>query len=426
MGSDDPTSNRPNRGIVWWSRIGLLFVVLLIWSWAEESIVEEIETPSDVDDGTVGNVVKYTCSARIEDYLTSTSLEPKSMACPRAPKTIWIVGFPGSGIELVRRIVRTVTGMNIDDTFFDDGHVLPNLSRNCQDWSPVRITDCPLTPDCPLPKDNPNKKDKSPTLYGDTGPQIEYHTGSILLVRNPTTAVPSHVTLQYQKALPKPQQHKDNLSPPPQAPEHWWDKNRAKYLHSYLNEWERLIVEWTVGRTTFFPTVNLVLAHERLLSPHYGPNLIQQVADELRSADSPIRVISPNATMSQHEIYYCLWELIASNENYFDPTAAATRIAQQQVTTPAASKKKKVRKKDKGGDNDSYNKHGKAYQPGYTKAEYEKISDLVEHVIHEELATDSKNPQQQGHRTELMHILNDYRRDLTTAISSGYIRIVNK
>ena len=92
---------------------------------------------------------------------------------------------------------------------------------------------------------------------------------------------------------------------------------------------------------------------------------------------------------------------------------------------PHSSKKKK---NDGSGDDDGDDDYDNAdiYQPGYTKDEYNKVSEMVEHVIHEELATDSKNPQQHIHRTELMHILNDYRKDLDDAVSTSYVRIVKK
>ena len=411
------------RGTTWGSRIAIILVALIIWVWSEGAIVEDIETPSSIDRGNVGNVVKYTCSAHLQDYFKKQA--SSSIKCEQAPKTIWVGHFPGSGVEVVRKIVKAITGMNAPSTFFDDGHVLPSPDTNCQDWSPIHVTDCPLSVDCPLPKYNPHRNPNG----ASNDPQIRYHKASVLVLRNPLTAVPSRVNMQYQEGLPKDEQHKDLFSPAPQSPASLWKSKRVKYLQSYLLEWERVIVQWTVaGSVSFYPNVDLVIAQERLISPHYGPHLIQLLTEELVDAGSPIQIVSPNATLSHQEIYYCLWELLV-DKDYHDPTTIATKRAQDNAKSKSKTKKVRKKKKNDGsGDDDGDDEYDTAdiYQPGYTKDEYNKVSEMVEHVIHEELATDSKNPQQRIHRTELMHILNDYRKDLDDAVSTSYVRIVKK
>jgi hypothetical protein len=348
----------PPQGIMYFVRILLILFVLAIIFLREGAVMDTATISSGLEDGTLGGAPKYSCSANVQDYFV-----PFETVCNEntaiLPKPIWTPGFPGSGATLFRTIVETMTGLATDSTYFENN---PRPPATCIGFAPIRITDCPLSSNCPGPINPKALK---------TNQVIVHHESSIMLVRNPQFAIPSYLNKEWEKENPALSQKQ------PQAPEPWWNTKRNEQMEDLLRQWERSIVQWTSREADLFPPVSLVVSYERLTSPHYGPHVLERMVKELRNANSPVRVVFANATISNPEIYHCLWSLL---------------VAEKEDIIQSSSKR--------------------TYQPGYTKEEQAQLLEMVEHVIHEELDTDPKDPQQHEHRSDLLSILTDYRKDL--------------
>jgi hypothetical protein len=260
--------------------------------------------------------VVFNCSQAIHDKMgvnynyNSTGLSSSSSSFY---KPLWVPGFPGSGSELFRTLVEKMTGMRTAGP-----HPLERKSRSkaeCWNQYATYKTHCPIGRPCP-----------------DPSTKHQYHTNSILLLRNPQSAIPSYINFlweadQYKKQQQRQQQagsgntSNNRLQSPNttqhthnrQAPMEYWIRQRDASLVLYLKQWKRTLHYWT----STFPAAadaavavaqpvhpaSLVVPYEHLVHAEQGPLLLQQVAKELQQAHVPVMV----ATTTTPNEWECLW-----------------------------------------------------------------------------------------------------------------------
>ena len=167
---------------------------------------------------------------------------------PQSPVMIWMPCFPGSGSELVLKILGALTGI--------PGRDIHSVKSGCNK---------PGTMVCKthFPADgigDPNKTQ----LDAQISPKV------MLLVRNPATAIPSgHNWLwENDRAM---RTHTEKM------PLDYWRANRADVMdHGVftIDKWFQVVDYWTSGNHS----VGLTIPYEQLTNPETGPNLIKEMA----------------------------------------------------------------------------------------------------------------------------------------------------
>lgn len=190
-------------------------------------------------------------------------------------KPIWVPSFPGSGAELFRELMTTVTSQaTIDGALI--GECQPGKFVTCKThWPTLNYTKRFQDP-------LPNSK--------------QFSSDVIMLLRNPINSIPSWYNQIYEERV-KAEFHST------QAPESSW--NRWIQLRSTLRErmalWKEMIVYW--ARIDQDPQAHYTVSHwipyEKLVSNSTGPRILSDVGTTLKKQGAPVS-----------EDITCLWRYI--------------------------------------------------------------------------------------------------------------------
>ena len=186
-------------------------------------------------------------------------------------KPIWVASYPGSGAELFRELITGITGQ-------------PTVDGSLKGVCHNAIT-------C---------KTHWPTMYQAAYQNPSYssrrfHSSAILLIRNPSKAIPSWYNQMYETT--------NNLTfHSKQAPESQWNaySRRFHVIDQRLEEWKQLILYWVNSETY---NVTLFVPYEKMVHETEGPLLLQTVAKTLERAN--VRVMSP----TMFDDIACLWNV---------------------------------------------------------------------------------------------------------------------
>jgi hypothetical protein len=195
-------------------------------------------------------------------------------------KPIWVPGYPGSGSELFRDLVQTMTGdlSAAADIYKDVAHRCRNAVTCKTHW--------PAYPHhAPDQYQYPNEKHH---LFA---PNV------ILLLRNPATALASHFNFKWETANGV----KDHTAQAPQAD--WTVWRNARFARQIQN-WKNMILQW---HQHAYYHVSLYVPFERLVSPRGGPICAAKLADELRRAGATTSVVAAADIP-------CLWRTVVLDQ----------------------------------------------------------------------------------------------------------------
>jgi hypothetical protein len=190
-------------------------------------------------------------------------------------KPLWVASFPGSGAELFRELVTSITGQpTADGAYNGDCHDAVTCKTHWPTMSGGNFQD-------------PNMlsfKRKKP-----------FGKSSILLIRNIRDALPSWYNQIYEVRVGA-----DFHSQ--QAPQAAWERWRGSKPKSFMlgkrmEQWKDLILYW-VQHNDYH--VDLIVPYERLVHPTTGPAILQKVANVL----SKEKV----STVAEQADIPCLWK----------------------------------------------------------------------------------------------------------------------
>lgn len=222
-------------------------------------------------------------------------------------KPVWVASFPGSGAEMFRLLVESITGGMPGWSIYDSDHpaqtngtCLSVHAATCKTHWPVLRLHPPPAP--PTIMKQPLQHESSASApdheYYDSYP---YHPYAMVLLRNPAKAFPSRLNHQWE-INNKAGFHSQ------QAPERAWNRWIAHSLQGQMDKYKELILTWTntPNRTMESlslpppPSVALFVPYEGLTSWTQGAHWTEQVANVLRSANSRVA--------QSFEDLECLWK----------------------------------------------------------------------------------------------------------------------
>lgn len=165
-------------------------------------------------------------------------------------KSVLVPGYPGSGNDLVRNIVKHLTGLEGRDIYLDV-HCAPQTNTaTCKTHWPVFRRHPPADL-----KEN-------------------FHSSVLLLIRNPSRSLASHFNYEFES--------KNNLTDhSQQAPEADWVLWRDENFGRQIRLWKKVITWWM---TSDVYHVQTVIPYEKLVDDTTGPALTQAIADQLNTA----------------------------------------------------------------------------------------------------------------------------------------------
>jgi len=180
-------------------------------------------------------------------------------------KPMWIPGYPGSGSEMLRVLVKAITGLGGDEIY--TGSRCFNSTATCK-------THYPKVPVPRLPH-------KSTHLFINR---------TVILIRNPKAALASYFNYLWERKNLK-------VSHLVQAPEEAWNEWRDKEStwEGFSDYWAGLIQSWK-KQTDY--EIAFYLPYERLTNNETGPRLLSRLGAELRR--NGVRV-------APEEDIPCLW-----------------------------------------------------------------------------------------------------------------------
>jgi hypothetical protein len=205
---------------------------------------------------------------------------PPPSNCNLLPETkvstnpLWVASFPGSGAELFRELVTSITGQaTADGAFQGDCHDAVTCKTHWPTMSGGKFQD---------PKQSSFK-------------QTKFGKSSILLLRNPRHALPSWYNQIYEVRVGADFHSK-------QAPQASWERWRGNKPKSYMlgnrmAQWKNLILYW-VEHSQYH--VDLIVPYEKLVKEATGPAILQKVADVLSNENV--------ATVAKPADIPCLWK----------------------------------------------------------------------------------------------------------------------
>jgi hypothetical protein len=190
-------------------------------------------------------------------------------------KPILIPGYPGSGSEMLREIIKAITGLGGDDFYH-----LKRCQVNCTAAATYKTHWPTLHALSRSQSDHPGKFTQ------------EFASRYIILVRNPRDAIPSFYNYMWEV--------KHNVkSHSSQANELEWIDWRDRQFDFEISNWKSLFGLWKneSSKSSYYER-GLVLPYEDLVDPDQGPQTVIELANELRR--NGVRVASD-------EDIPCLW-----------------------------------------------------------------------------------------------------------------------
>jgi hypothetical protein len=227
------------------------------------------------------NVVDEAADA--DDYADYYDQVPPPSNCSLLPenkvstKPLWVASFPGSGAELFRELVTSITGQKTaDGAFQGDCHDAVTCKTHWPVMSGGKFQD-PMEPSSMEPS----------SLFGRQRQQQHYGKSSILLLRNPRHALPSWYNQVHEVRVGK-ELHSQ------QAPQASWERWRGNKPKSYMlgnrmAQWKDLILYWVEHHNYH---VDLIVPYEKLVHEKTGPAILQKVANVL-SGEKVLTVAKP-------------------------------------------------------------------------------------------------------------------------------------
>ena len=283
----------------------------------------------------------------------STCVAPDA-ALPKSIQTkpIWVASYPGSGAELVRDLITSLTGQpTVDGTLRD----------KCRKGKVVTCKTHWPTTNQPKIHQDPNKGGGGGILQ-KLGRKSSYSTTALVLLRNPATAIPSWYN-QIWEARVHAAFHSQ------QAPEKNWNRFRShpREMQHRLQLWKELIMYWAYS--DHYHT-ELFVPFESLIDEVEGPVLLGRVADILAKAKVPLMVPTSTTSATNIDLVACFWN---------------------ETVRGSASMKRSEHK----------------YQPSYSEAQQQYMIDLMDDMLGSQLAMDRPElvPVLQGYRSYMAHSL---------------------
>jgi hypothetical protein len=218
------------------------------------------------------------------NYCNDTSASASASMTPQN-KPIFVASFPGSGAEMFREIIESITGGTSKGWSVYDQQVPPLFASCHAIYAATCKTHWPVLDHI------------SPMAAGYLG---KYHSSAIVLIRNPAKAFASRLNHLWEG-----NNHVAEHSQ--QAPERAWNRWISKSFPNQISRYAALLQNWTATTTTqqqsaAYYKVALYLPYEGLTDPQQGPLLLQQVSKLLEQAKVP-QVASSTAEKDLQ----CLW-----------------------------------------------------------------------------------------------------------------------
>jgi hypothetical protein len=261
------------------------------------------------------------CSFTMERLMNSTSNHSGMDTAARTAKAnnrhkpIWIPGYPGSGSELLRDLIQTMTGSSGGDG--NHGDRGDNLTRAAT----ADIYD-DVTHRCRHAVTCKTHWPAYPRFHAPHQPKYQQYFASnvILLLRNPANALPSHFNFKWE--IENKVAHHTT-----QAPEADWRIWRNQRFGRQIQNWKNMILQWhnqhaggagdAGADAGAYYHVTLYVPYERLVSPDLsngGPVLAAKLADELRRASGTkltAGVVGDNAAAMDIP---CIWRTVVLDQ----------------------------------------------------------------------------------------------------------------
>lgn len=275
----------------------------------------------------------------------STCVEPDSVLPKIQTKPIWVASYPGSGAELVRDLITSLTGQpTVDGTLRD----------KCRQGKVVTCkTHWPTTNQPNIHQDPTNN---GGGILQKIRRKSPYSSTALVLLRNPATAIPSWYN-QIWEARVHAAFHSQ------QAPEKNWNRFRShpREMQRRLQQWKELILYWAYSDQYH---TELFVPFESLIDVDEGPAVLGRMAEVLARAKVPLMVpTTTTTTTSTNDLVACFWN---------------------ETVRGSASMKRSEHK----------------YKPSYSEAQRQYMIDLMDDMLGSQLAVD---------RPELVPVLQAYR-----------------
>ena len=317
---------------------------------------------------------------------------------------LWIPSFPGSGAEMVRSLLFELTdhrflGGSIYEkdeypvSCFDGGAI------TCKTHWPV------LSHQSPLPlhthnnnnninKNNSNSNKEDNKTYSLSSSQHFFHNQTILLVRNPFTAIPSRFNHLWERT--------HGLSfHSQQAPEAKWNQWIQRNFPIQSTKYKEFVQTWmgfapppssaATADDDFPYTVALVLPYEGLINPQTGGYWIEKL-------DALVRRTTHASTTLE---FYDTKAKANSNDNTDNGVLVSTTTS---TSTAAANC---LWKTAIGGAAPKHKRSNHTYTPKFASSQHEQLLTVLRELHHEAI---------EHQRTDLATILQDY---LSTSSTSS-------
>ncbi|KAG7349836.1 hypothetical protein IV203_012433 [Nitzschia inconspicua] len=254
-----PLRQRPQ---CWYLFVAIFFFLTLYWRtefpMSTEIILSPFEHPSMDNAPDIHDICK--------------NISFTSPANPRS-KPVWVASFPGSGAEMFRLFVESITGGEPGWSIYDTDHpgnktCTQIQAATCKTHWPVLLKEPPIS---------------QHNLQA-------YHAKAIVLLRNPSNAFPSRLNHQFE-IVNRRGYHTQ------QAPEKIWNRWIRKHMRNEVRAYQNFVRTW---RNVTFPSVALYVPYEGLINPKTGLFWAIQVSNVLRNAGHSVPVDSSDLE--------CLWK----------------------------------------------------------------------------------------------------------------------
>jgi hypothetical protein len=224
---------------------------------------------------------------------SNCSLLPESIV---TTKPMWVASFPGSGAELFRELITSITGQpTAEGAYQGDCHDAVTCKTHWPTMSGGRFQD-------PMQSSSPPPSRSSSSLSSASLSKTHYGTSSILLLRNPRHALPSWYNQVYETRVGA-ELHSQ------QAPQKSWERwrggtaaqSKSFKLEYRMEQWKDLILYWlALAENNDYYHVDLIVPYEKLVHESTGPSILQKVANVL----SKEKV----STVAEAADIPCLWK----------------------------------------------------------------------------------------------------------------------
>ena len=234
------------------TKVGCLvfpFIYFCLFSWQRLNILKTTKPAADVR----GTASSPASSDTMLDSLCPP--KPSTHLSPSSVPPIWIPGYPGSGSELLRDLLQSGTRHPAHDIYYEE---------YCQGGITCKTH-------WPAFDDRDPRNLTKPHLVFD-------NTRAWLLLRQPSAALPSYRNFLYEV-------NHNMTDHSQQAPEHAWISWRNRRFNRDMNRWANMIRTWFNDTSSPVP-ITLIVGYEDLVDSRQGPVLMQQMHEQLKSAQS--------------------------------------------------------------------------------------------------------------------------------------------